>query len=112
VAEILSEAVDILETGPSHTRRRRAAGLAAMAELYVAGGRPDLARRALRGAFAAYPPALRFAGVAATLLKSLLPAHVLGQLRARRELTARKGTCADVAGPSPDNHSVSPGRFG
>jgi len=96
VAEGLCDALEILETGPSRTRRRAAAGFVALADLYWASGRTDAARRALRRALAEYPMALRFPRVTSMLLKNVLPARVLDRIRSLRQASSGRQAAPDA----------------
>jgi len=96
VAEGLCDAIETLETGPSRTRRRAAAGFVALADLYWASARTDTARRVLRRALAEYPMALRFPRVSSMLLKSLLPAPVLGRIRSLRHASSGQQAAPDA----------------
>jgi hypothetical protein len=89
VARGLDSALMILRSGPSHTPRRTAAGLLAVAELYAAGGDRGRARRAALGAAAACPRVFAAGGGTARLLKSLLPGRLLAEARRVRAALRR-----------------------
>jgi len=89
VAHGLEDALAILGSGPSHTPRRAAAGLLAVAQVCDAAGRHAPARRALLGAAAVCPRAFATGGGAPLLLKSLLPRWVLNEMRRVREALRR-----------------------
>ncbi len=91
IASGILDALAVLRTGPSHTRRRVVAAQVAVAQILTAAGARDQARRVLAETLRAWPGALRSPAVVAAVLRSTAPAGALRWVRSMRDSLRRAG---------------------